>query len=153
MTIVNGFTEYRPTDERIAAFEKAVEGVLPEDYKSFLKQKNGGRPKPNYLLFKKRNGREEDTALQYFYALCDERVGSIEENFGIMKGRIPAGFLPIATDSFGNKILLRITPQGTGKVYFWDHEEEDDDEEFPTMKNISQIAVSFSELLGLLQEP
>lgn len=153
MTIVEQLTDYRPTDERIATFEKAVEGVFLEDYKTFLKQENGGRPEPDCILFKTRSGREEDTVVQYFYALHDERLGSIEKNFGMMKNRIPAGFLPIATDSFGNEILLRVTPQGTGKIYFWDHEEEDDDAEFPTMKNISQIAGSFSELLELLQEP
>ena len=152
MTITERFTDVRPTDERIAEFESVIQGSLPEDYKRFLKEENGGRPSPDIFRFKTKDGNEEDSVLHYFFALYEGRVGSIERSFGFMKGRIPADYLAIATDSFGNMILLRTALRGLGKVYFWDHEKEDEDADMPTLKNMTAIAASFSEFIGLLEE-
>ena len=91
---------------------------------------------------------ETDT-LQYFFGLHDGNVGSLRRKFELYKGRIPAGFLPIATDSFGNLILLKITSSNGGRVYFWDHEKEED---LPTLRNMSKIADSFSQLIASLEE-
>ena len=141
MEITQHLTEVRPTDEQLADFERLIQGSLPEDYKLFLKKVNGGRPRPNVFRFKMRDGTDEESVLHYFYALHEERVGSIERTFGYLKGRIPSDYLSIATDSFGNMILLRIAARGLGKIYFWDHEEEQDP---PSLMNMSPIADSFT---------
>lgn len=32
--------------------------------------------------------------------------------------------MPIATDSFGNKLCIGVKGKHYGKIYFWDHENE-----------------------------
>ncbi len=44
--------------------------------------------------------------------------------------RMPIGFLPIGIDTFGNLACLAVTGEDVGKVYFWDHEEDEEDEMF-----------------------
>ena len=144
-------TEYicseRPTNADISTFEKLIHGTLPQDYKAFLKNENGGRPKPNLFRFTTRAGREENSTVHYFFGLHEGRVGSLKNDFEIYKGRIPSDCLPIATDPFGNVIMLGITHQNLGRVYFWDHEKET---EPPSEGNISPIAHSFSEFVDKL---
>lgn len=149
MPITEHLTDSRPTDEQLAAFERLIEGVLPDDYRQFLKSENGGRPEPNSFRFKLRDGREEDGAVHYFYALHEGQIGSLESKFEIFRERIPPDYLAIATDSFGNQILLRIAARNPGKIYFWDHEKEED---VPTLRNMSSIANSFTEFVGSLEE-
>ncbi|HTE19099.1 MAG TPA: SMI1/KNR4 family protein, partial [Armatimonadota bacterium] len=73
------------------------------------------------------------------------------------KGRIPRGLIPIADDS-GNQICLAIFGSETGKVFYWDHHDEDDgvDEQSPASlteglpRNLYLVARSFEEfLMGL----
>jgi hypothetical protein len=151
MTITEHLTDSRPTDEKLAAFERLVAGALPEDYRTFLKNENGGRPAATFFRFKVKDGREEDSNVHYFYALYEGRIGNLEKTFGLLRGRIPPDYLAIATDAFGNMILLKIATANPGKIYFWDHEKEED---VPTLRNMSPIANSFTEFVeGLKMGP
>jgi hypothetical protein len=147
MIITEHLCSERPTNADISAFEKLIHGTLPEDYKAFLKNQNGGRPQPRRFRFTTPAGREEDSALHYFFALYEGRVENLKNTLEILKGRIPSDCLPIATDPFGNVILLGIADQNLGRVYFWDHEKEDENS---TTANISPIARSFSEFVEQL---
>ena len=153
MTITEYLTDTRPTDEQLTVFERLIGGVFPDDYRRFLKSENGGRPEPESFRFKFRDGREEDSSVHYFYALREGQIGNLEGTSKIFRGRIPPDYLAIATDPFGNKILLRIATRNPGKIYFWDHEKEED-EDMPTLRNMSLIANSFTEFVeGLEAEP
>jgi hypothetical protein len=63
---------------------------------------------------------------------------------------VPAGFLPLAVDPGGNLICLVISGTNTGKVYFWDHEEEVEEGQQPGYSNVYLIANSFNEFLNSL---
>jgi hypothetical protein len=41
--------------------------------------------------------------------------------------RIPSDLIPIAYDAFDNNICIGWTGERKGKVYFWDHEDEIDE--------------------------
>jgi hypothetical protein len=142
MTITEHICNIRPTDADVATFANLIQGTLPDEYKSFLKNENGGRPKPNRFRFTTKDGNREDSVAHYFFALYEGRVGNLKRSFERYKDRIPSGYLPIGIDPFGNLILLRVTGQNQGKVYFWDHEKEGN---IPTSTNIFLIANSFSE--------
>src|SRR3989442_1619 len=122
MIITEHLCQERPTDTDIANFGSLIQGALPDDYKSFLKSENGGRPEPNQFRFTTKDGKVENDTVHYFFALYEGRVGSLKRSFERYKGRIPVGYLPIAIDPFGNLIVLRIATQNCGRVYFWDHE-------------------------------
>jgi len=147
MTITEHINNEHPSDSDFSVLEGFVHGTLPDDYKTFLRNENGGRPKPNRFTFVSKMGKTEDSTVHYFFALHGGRVGNLKCNFETYKSRIPFGYLPIATDPFGNLIILKIIGQNKGGISFWDHENESD---VPTSANVSPIANSFSEFVEQL---
>ncbi|HEX3624544.1 MAG TPA: SMI1/KNR4 family protein [Verrucomicrobiae bacterium] len=148
MIIVESICDQRPTDQEIVALESCINGRLPNDYKDFLKQDNGGRPKPNKFEFATRSGKTEESTVHYFFALWDQRVGNLKKNFERYRRRLPSGFLPIGLDPFGNVIAIHIFGEKSGKIYFWDHEKESD---LPSLNNMFLIANSFDEFVQHLK--
>lgn len=148
MIITEPICNQRPAQRDIAALESLINGVLPDDYKLFLIDRNGGRPAPNRFRFARPGGRIEDASVHYFFALHSGRVGSLNGMFARFTGRIPEGHLPIASDPFGNLVLLETHRGGDGAVYFWDHEQETS---MTPLNNRVFIAKSFSEFVRELR--
>lgn len=124
MEITEKFTEEKPNDSQLDELEEKLGNILPRFYREFLKDTNGGRPKPEKFSFTTKDGTHENDNLHYFYALYSGKIGNLGRKIDVFKDRIPEGTLPIACDSFGNQILLRMGNQPDGPVYFWDHELE-----------------------------
>ncbi len=144
MTITEHLCTDRPTDASLASFSAVTNVTLPDDYKDFLKRENGGRPAPRKFKFTTRQGRREDGAVHYFFGLHEGLIGNLKGTLDRFRQRIPTGYLPVATDPFGNLILLKVTAPSLGSMHFWDHEKEED---LPTLKNVSLIAGSFLEFI------
>lgn len=134
-------------DANLSEAEAKLNAKLPKAYREFLKNTNGGKPVNCKFSFKSADGTEEDSTVHYFFGLCSGRVGNLLAKFDLYKGRIPLGHLPIASDPFGNLILIRLFGQDP-PVVFWDHEKELDE---PTGSNVSPIAKSFSEFIANLK--
>ena len=149
MTIVEHLSDDRPSPADIATFEVTIQGKLPDDYREFLLNENGGRPEPRVFHFKTRDGLGEDLAVHFFFGLHAGQLGSLKRIWIAFKSRLPIGYLPIAKDSFGNLIVLKIMGDGMGSIHFWDHEQENGD--LPTLGNISFVANSFSEFIDALE--
>ena len=138
----------------IAAFEQRLGAVLPADYRDFLLATNGGQPEP--LLgfeFSETTGDESGSLIRYFLCLlpANHPLSIIEMLFGLdYQGRLVSGYVPIGEDPLGNYVLLSTLPHDYGHVYFWDHEEEDEDE--ASMCNMSLIAPSFTAFMAGLTE-
>jgi len=137
----------RPTEANFTTFELFIKESLPEDYKSFLRIENGGRPKPNRFSFITKDGKREESNVHYFFALHQGKVGSIKNNFERYKNRIVSGYIPAGIDPFGNLIILGVTEESKSRIYFWDHEKEI---EIPSVANMFFIANSFSEFVAQL---
>lgn len=73
---------------------------------------------------------------------------SLDKNIKIYEDRLPIGFVPIGCDPGGNVICIGTDEEFTGRIYFWDHEEESEDPD--DMSNVHLIADSFSEFLDQL---
>lgn len=129
-------------ENAVTALEARLGNRLPESYRAFLLQYNGGRPEPN--LFK----------------ITEQRHGGVHTFFGLltrandtdidalrlqMKHRVPARCLPIALAEGGNLVLLSLRDFDRGAVYFWDHELEADEGEPPTENNLFRVAGSFEQ--------
>lgn len=155
-------SDYHINDDDIRNIENLKCCILPADYKEFLLKYNGGSP--NFDTFEIKNdfpdGKSSFDDVRFFFGI-DNNIFS-KKNYDIFKkikqskDRIPEQLLPIACDSFGNRICIGIKDKYYGKIYFWDHENEAgsrnpfDNIIKPWWKNITLIANSFTDLLNSL---
>lgn len=68
--------------------------------------------------------------------------------FVVLEGEIPEDFISIGNDPGGNEILLGVNGEYQGKVYFWIHDIEPEDE----MDNMFILAGNFTEFFNNLYE-
>jgi len=137
-------------DERLSKFETIIGSRLPEDYREYLLTHNGGKPTPCDFVISEKEGSD---SLHVVYGIHNgPSYANLEEVNAVYSKRIPDSLITIADDPFGNAICICINGENLGKVFFWDHELESEDEEEPSYDNISLLAASFSEFLGKLYE-
>jgi hypothetical protein len=137
-----------PTAEDIQKLEGSV-GPIPEDYKEFLKNHNGGIPSATLLRTK-----SNERVINSFFAL-NTPFGfgdSIENHAKVYGERIPKKTIPIASGGGGDLILLNLDASNFGQILYWDHNFESDDEDASNyFENTEVVASSFSEFLSKLR--
>ena len=116
-------------------------GSLPFAYKEFLKNVNGGIPNKDTFIF----GDDSSNVDLFFGVTPDKHMNIFKFH------NIPKNMIAIGEDAFGNLILLAVTMQDRGKVYFWDHELACEDDEEPGYENLTLIADSFDKFLSMLK--
>jgi len=137
-----------PTEEDIQKLEDLV-GSVPEDYKEFLKNYNGGVPSATLLKTS-----SNERVINSFLALsAPSGFGdSIESHSKIYGERIPGKTIPIASAGSGDLILLNLDASNFGQILYWDHNFESDDEDASNyFENTEVVASSFSEFLSKLR--
>jgi len=150
MQIVEPLSEGGASEDAIRTFEQELDVELPNDYRRFLAETNGGRPEPAGFVFQTADGQTSDSLVDWFLTLNpSEDLYTLPEYRAMYQERTPPLMLPIACDPFGNLVLLDIGARATGSVCFWDHEKESMDD--PTWENISTIAASFTAFLDALE--
>lgn len=137
------------TSEEISDFEKEIKSGLPSDYKSFLMENNGGQPQPD--SFKFFSDRDDASSVDRFLSLGKEKNSNLLKYYNNYRNRIPSGFIPIAHDAGGNLIIMELKVNNN-RIYFWDHELEVDEGEYPDMNNVYLISKSFSDFINNLYE-
>ena len=116
--------------------ERRLGVTLPEDYKAFLQEQNGGEPEPNFL-----EGGEDigGAHVRYFLSAGPSGIEGLEDlesvrweysRDGDADYVLDTSVLPIGQDAFGNLICLKVSGEDYGAVYIWDHEEADDAEAY-----------------------
>ncbi|KGX89727.1 hypothetical protein N781_16000 [Pontibacillus halophilus JSM 076056 = DSM 19796] len=128
----------------IKQFEQEYEVTLPKQYVDFLLEYNGGFPQQSNF---KISDDEGESLVNKFYGIGDMK-GNLGEVFEILEGEIPEEFISIGHDPGGNEILLGVSGEDQGKVYFWIHDVEPEDE----MDNMHILADSFTEFFTNLYE-
>ena len=101
-------------DNKIMNLEDKYNILLPNQYKSFLCKYNGGyTPKTKFKVGK------ISSDIRGFYGL-----GNVELSLDTLeiKDWIQNQMLPIASDSFGNFILIGLAIENYGRIYFYNHE-------------------------------
>ncbi len=132
--------------EDIQNFEAKVGAKLPEDYKEFLLQYNGGSPRqPNEVTS------HSSASVRSFLGFNSESVRDLNKVTESYTGRIPKSTIPIAADESGNLIVMSLEEVRFGSVYFWDHELEVEDEVLERSPNITPLANTFSEFFKKLE--
>lgn len=146
MKITKRLSEAGASDEALSQLEAQLGFTLPNDYRQFMAEINGGRPVPSGFVFATADGKS-DSAVRYFLTLdAQEERYTIQEFLDRYSNRIPKKTLPIACDSFGNLVLLDAGSMPPGAVCFWNHEKESMDE--PAWDNITLVAASFTDFVN-----
>jgi cell wall assembly regulator SMI1 len=157
-TKIREANRYGPlSEERLARLESQLKARLPEDYRAFLLQSNGGRPAPCRFTFAL-EGEEQESILEWFFAVHDQPYEE-DEDWGPDAGEgLPPYFaqpldevrkdfrsempkakvLPVGRDPGGNLVCLGYAGKWAGRVYFFDHE----------MGMLVHLAESFTEFLA-----
>jgi cell wall assembly regulator SMI1 len=147
MQIVERYATKNATDDDIRSLEQKIGFPLPQDYRQFLLQYNGGVPKPERFAFRIPSG-EQVSLVRVFFSLDEnDPYYNLLRKLSVNEGYIPESCLPIGEDPFGNLILLELSKSHQGNVYFWDHESEGGDD---LRDNMALIAGNFTEFTRLL---
>jgi len=143
-----------PTNkDEIRKLEKKWRITLPEVYKKFLLQNNGGRVGEE--VFPIQNNPSGDRAIIHsFFGLNLDNVYDLDSKLRVYKAgqRIPDNFIPIACDVGGNLVCISFKGEDEGKVYFWDHEDEYMEGEKVGYKNVYLVADNLEEFINSLRK-
>lgn len=133
------------TEQDIREAEERLQYRIPAEYRAFLLVYNSGYPeRQNFSLSP---GGAKDYSVEYFYGLKVSYGTNLESILTTYRDRMPGEMFPFARCG-GCQICLCTAGNNTGKVYFWDSEEENPDEPQPCYDNLYLIANSFDEFLA-----
>lgn len=137
--------------EKIQQLETLISYALPQQYREFLLQHNGGYPE--------NQGFQDGRVLNYFYGYFPNILNEFSLQTYLFTNRYPQGTMPIASVGGGDRLLLGLTGDLFGKIYYWQHDWESDDEDIANalkpnnyFENVTFIANSFNEFLAMLYE-
>ena len=130
-------------------FEKVNDIRLPEEYRNFLIEHNGGRPEPNTVPLG-----TGATDVHYLYGMHEAASwANFFYHLDVYFGRIPNFYMPIGNDSFGNLFIMSLRDDNFGYVAFWSHEDElkegDAGEYF---ENVFHLYSSFTDFVNSLYQ-
>lgn len=136
-------------EEEIFKLEEEIGFILPNDYKEFLINFNGGVPEVKYSTFKL-NELEENIGLQVLYGLNLEENLDLREWYEEYEDDLLDDCLIIGHGIGFGFIVLVNSPEISG-VYFWDNsfELENSSED----ENIYKISDTFKEFIQELKSP
>jgi hypothetical protein len=151
---VTGEGPHRLSEDELEALERQLGARLPADYRAFLTT-YGGYAFDQLVTFPYRQpyAGGERGVLSVFFGNLPGDAYDLLRNRNTYRGRVPSDLLPVATDPGGNLIALALGGEHKGKLYFWDHEEEEMVEEgkAPGYSNVYLIANSFDDLMDSLK--
>lgn len=120
----------------LSQFEAKWKNELPTAYRAFLLRTNGGTTKSKSTYF-----------------CVDSSTGSdLRKQIETYRERIPKDVLPIARDWGGNLFLLCFRGKDLGKIFRWSHEEEADEGEKPSRRNVKLVAKDFAAFVKSLDD-
>jgi hypothetical protein len=139
-----------PADALAAAEARLAEiGTrIPPSYKAFLAEQDGGKPVRNVFAFRQRD-RDQEDLVRLFFGIAESPNGDLVSAADTARDSLPADVLPIATDNFGNLILLDGRDGSDGPVLFWDHEFQSDP---PSEDDLFWVAPDLEAFLRELSE-
>ena len=134
-------------DEDLRRLESETGTSLPQEYKDFLKQNNGGRPSPKFFPIKGFANNPIGQVLDFFG--IDDQVKScrLDWNHKTLLGKIPANMFAIACEDGGSLICLSLSGEDKGRIYYWDFYGQT---ERPSYENVYFVAETFHEFLASL---
>jgi cell wall assembly regulator SMI1 len=131
-----------PADQ-IQRLEHRIGRPLPDSYRDYLRQHDGGQLQDNSEAVNEIFGVGPDAP----------EWASMWQKLDVYADRVPSWLLPVASDAAGNLFAVSLRDLDHGSVWFWDHEWEADEDEPPTEENIERRAKDWRTFLDSLQPP
>jgi hypothetical protein len=136
------------SEQKLQELELKLGINLPEDYRSFLKKFNGGKPNPAGFWIKQG---VDGSEVHQFYGLHNGPKWLslnyyIEEQTGISKY-----YLAIGDDGTGNYLCMKLQRHENGSFYFIDHEIHNFNEP-DSLTGFTKVANSFAEFISSLTD-
>ena len=135
----------------IERVEKALDATLPEDHKAFLLKNNAVSFRDVVARRSDMRGKHLEVGTLYGIDPNHELVGYdlLREQMGYdFPKRVPRGIIKIGDSLSGyHAICLSVRPEDYGVIYYWNPGvpwEELAEDEVPTMRYLSKIAVNFT---------
>ncbi|MGE3726260.1 MAG: SMI1/KNR4 family protein [Candidatus Sericytochromatia bacterium] len=139
------------SDKELERVERKLKITLPESYRRFLLEINGGGPKPNHFETEKSLGSEiflygitphEEPISSEYGDLLLENMNNVLE--------MPVGMITIASNIFGDEIFLSVSGPDNGSLYWWMHDHPDYSDEYgrPRRENLALIASDFEAFIN-----
>ena len=158
----------RVDEEELSSLETSLGAPLPRDYRLFLSE-YGASMFGEYVMFQPVHRFPMTISsggkgpFSHFYGAKSERHQRLIKKIATFQGRMPDTVIPIGDDGGGNQICLGITGNEKDKVYYWDHNNEWDEEDYledhgapmpPEVKfqNVYLIAESFEDFIQRLEK-
>jgi hypothetical protein len=152
-------------DQSLAKLEAKIGARLPAPYRDFV-QHYGGSLFDEYLqcvskyilpAFLSKDGRVPVGEFLGASSSADTKYSTLEAAIDTYTGRMPETVIPIADDGGGNKVCIGIRGNELGKIFYWDHNNEWDEEDYVDeglpvpedlpFQNCHLIADSFSDFI------
>ena len=127
------------SEEDVGSVEANLAVVLPSDYRAFVREHNGARPRPNAVEIP---GKRE-VVMEGLLRLDSGARESVNSAALALRKRGDRNLVPFGRDPFGNLFCFQYSGRSVSEVVFWDHENG----------SASSICKTFSDLVGLLHEP
>jgi hypothetical protein len=145
--------------DKLAQFEAELGTELPADYRQFLVACNGGFVGGRlWFMGPTPEGKPAEAGVHHIGGFREESHFSLDKTRKVYQApelRIPRDLMWIMDDPFGNAICLAIKGPQRGRLYFWDHEQEPDPDDWDgsieTAGNVTLLANSFTEFVAGLQ--
>jgi hypothetical protein len=150
MRIENSNKYGRLDEKKLLKFEADIHGRLPEDFRAFLLEHNGGKPIPFSFTISKELGID---SIHHMLGLHNgPKYFRLDKSWKAYRNRMPTTIVPFADDPCGNALCIGISGNEEGNIFFWDHEKEGNENEQPFYGNIKKISDSFNQFLNGLFE-
>nr|WP_279233568.1 tetratricopeptide repeat protein [Clostridium estertheticum] len=127
-------------------FEEYIGNILPEEYRRFILQCNGGKLNPYKFITKDKFIK---SCAMNLLPLSNNKMPNIKEKYEIFnKGDlIPKNLLAIVMDPTESPICICLKGKNIGKIYYWNSAFEKDFVK-PSYKNMHLVADNFDEFIS-----
>lgn len=133
-------------ESKIIAVEEELHIKLPKDYRSFILNYGNFVASEEYAYkaiepspWAPKDGFE---TVDFFYGLDDDENG-LKYNIKLYNHQINESVIPIASSPGDNQICIGLKGDYYGKIYFWDHESEDEKDLYLIANSFCDFIISF----------
>lgn len=144
-------------EQDVAGLEVFLGKQLPEDYKAFLLEFNGGEPIECAIDFDGEKIKISGATVATFFEVSDDISYGIQPSAEKHSDLVPEDCIVIATTPAGNLFFLSLRDDSFGQVFYKDHEIEGISEFLPSQEqlpeNIVFVSVDFGDFIERLYDP
>ncbi len=110
------------TKEALNETQNSLGVVFPTSYTECVLHNNGGRPTPSTFDYPNQQG----AVFQRLLPVAAEDRYGILFTMDALSDRLAPGYVPFASDPFGNYLCFRYPAGKDVHIFFWDHEKGSD---------------------------